>query len=61
MIKKRIAPLLVLILAVSLVAAACGDDEEAGTLESELVIGYVLPSTGGLAFIIDALVKPIEM
>jgi ABC-type branched-subunit amino acid transport system substrate-binding protein len=95
MIKKRITPLLALMLVVSLLAAACGDDdatttqaaaeetttteaavEETTTTEAavdprelpyealydgELQIGYVLPSTGGLAFIIDALVQPIDM
>jgi branched-chain amino acid transport system substrate-binding protein len=29
--------------------------------EGDLTVGYVLPSTGGLSVIIDALVKPIEM
>jgi branched-chain amino acid transport system substrate-binding protein len=35
-----------------------GDEGAAG---DGLVLGYVLPQTGGLASIIDALVKPIEM
>lgn len=29
--------------------------------DGELTIGYVLPSTGGLSVIIDALVKPVEL
>jgi branched-chain amino acid transport system substrate-binding protein len=35
-----------------------GDGEASG---DGLVLGYVLPQTGGLAVIVDALVKPIEM
>ena len=92
-----------LVLALALVAAACGDDDAATTTtappattteapattttappettttappetttteapagfqalyEGELKLGYVLPSTGGLAVIIDALVEPLEM
>ncbi len=54
--------LLAVVLALSLIAAACGgDDSPSGEVDGTLTIGYVLPSTGGLSVIIDALVKPIEM
>lgn len=105
--KHRWVRLVALVLALGLIAAACGDDDDAETTttappatteaptttappetttttappettttteapttteaafealyEGELTIGYVLPQTGGLASIIDALVKPIEM
>lgn len=101
MIKNRIIRLLITLLAVALVAAACGDDDatttqapattaaptttaapettttteaptttttEAPTTTTEappeplaLTFGYVLPQTGGLAAIIDALALPLEM
>jgi len=90
---RRIRPVAA-ILALGLIAAACGDDagtttappttaattttaaEEPTTtapeqttttavptpgLQGELIIGYVLPQTGGLSPIIDALAKPLEM
>ncbi len=98
--RPRLWTALVLVLALALVAAACGDDDAATTTtaaptttqattttteaptttttaattttEAEatttsapqadpLKIGYVLPQTGGLAFIADAMIKPIEM
>jgi branched-chain amino acid transport system substrate-binding protein len=104
--KHRWVRLVALVMALGLVAAACGDDDDAATTtteapatteattttappettttappetttteapttteeagfqalyEGELKLGYVLPSTGGLAVIIDALVKPLEM
>ena len=66
------------VLALTLIAAACGDDDGATTTAApatteappatteapmafELTVGYVLPQTGGLASIFDALVKPLEM
>jgi branched-chain amino acid transport system substrate-binding protein len=105
---KRLGRLVALVLAVALVAAACGDDDDAETTttaaettttaaettttaaetttttvaetttttvaetttteagfqalyEGDLVVGYVLPQTGGLATIADALIKPLEM
>ncbi len=57
--KMKFRHLGVLVLVFALVAVACGDDDTAA--DGELKIGYVLPQTGGLAVIIDALVKPIEM
>lgn len=96
--KHRWVRLVALVMALGLVAAACGDDDAATTtteppatteaatttaappetttappetttteappaalLEGQLTIGYVLPQTGGLASIFEALVKPIEM
>ncbi len=86
---SRRLPVAVLVLVLTLLAAACGDSEDttttaaettttaaettttaaettttadAGTAsDGELKIGYLLPQTGGLAAIIDALLKPIEM
>ena len=60
--KKGRRVLLAVVLALSLIAAACGgDDSPSGEVDGTLTIGYVLPSTGGLSVIIDALVRPIEM
>ena len=72
--KKPLLRLLAMFMAFGLIAAACGDsdsddaaddatDDTAGTSEpaDPLVIGYVLPQTGGLSAIIDALLKPVEM
>jgi len=104
--KHRWVRLVALVMALGLVAAACGDDDaettttdtpattEAATtteappetteappetteappettttteappaelLDGPLTIGYVLPQTGGLASIFDALAKPLEM
>lgn len=75
---KTLLRLLAIVMAFSLIAAACGDDDDStssddstdegtdnGTSEDngdgELKIGYVLPQTGDLAPIIDALVKPLEL
>jgi len=62
-IKRSLTRSIAVILALGLVFAACGDDDSgsAGGFEGELTIGYVLPQTGGLAPIFDALVKPLEM
>ncbi|MCB2224828.1 MAG: ABC transporter substrate-binding protein [Actinobacteria bacterium] len=82
------------VLAVALIAAACGDDDaatttaeattttadattttaeattttaaettttEAMSMSLDLTVGYVLPQTGGLAPIFEALTKPLEM
>jgi len=55
--------ILAILLVFGVVAAACGDDDDGASDEGdgELKIGYVLPQTGGLAGIVDALVKPLEM
>lgn len=54
---------LAILLTFGLIAAACGsdDDEGSGDSDGELVVGYVLPQTGALSGIIDALLKPVEM
>ena len=61
--RTKLLRLLAVVLAFGLVAAACGDDDDevAGEGDGELKIGYVLPQTGQLSVIVDALVKPIEM
>jgi branched-chain amino acid transport system substrate-binding protein len=60
---KTLLRLLAIVLAFGLIAAACGDDDDSADAYAgvELKIGYVLPQTGGLSGIIDALLKPIEM
>jgi len=64
---KHIRHLGVLVIVFALFAAACGDDTttttttEGGAGSVDLTIGYLLPQTGALSGIIDALVKPLEM
>lgn len=62
--RKQLWKLLAAGAAMSLVAAACGSDgggETAGAGDGQLTIGYVLPQTGDLAAIVDALVQPLEL
>ena len=51
-LSRKLLMLLAVLLSFSLVAAACGDDDEGGGDSGDgLVIGTVLPETGGLAFL----------
>ena len=44
----------------ALIAAACGDDKGERS-DGELKVGWVLPQTGGLSVIADALIQPVLM
>ena len=51
-LSRKLLMLLAVLLSFSRVAAACGDDDEGGGDSGDgLVIGTVLPETGGLAFL----------
>ncbi len=55
--KNRLLSLMALLLAFGLIAAACGSDDDDGSLK----LGYILPQTGDLASIVDSLVGGIEL
>ncbi|WP_419918136.1 ABC transporter substrate-binding protein [Candidatus Poriferisocius sp.] len=56
--KKFLWPLLGMVVAVALVVAGCGDDDDSSSEPTamELVIGRVLPETGSLAFLAPPMV-----
>ncbi|HSM01286.1 MAG TPA: ABC transporter substrate-binding protein [Acidimicrobiia bacterium] len=67
---KKLRHLGALLVVLALVATACGDDDATTTTSGPdggaaapftATFGYVLPQTGGLASIADALIKPLEM
>jgi branched-chain amino acid transport system substrate-binding protein len=63
--RKKLRHLGALLVVLALVATACGDDDTSGTggepAPFEATFGYVLPQTGALASIADALILPLEM
>lgn len=48
---RRLWKVLAPLLALTLIAAACGDDSDGGSSDDALVIGSILPETGALAFL----------
>lgn len=59
--KRHAKFLIAALLAFALVAAACGDDDKGERSDGDLKIGWVLPQTGGLSVIADALIQPVLM